>query len=178
MILCETERTILKRFDQDCISETYLSWFMDSGVCKHTSHGLSEYTKGQAEDFVEESNRKGDVVCAINCDGKHIGNAALQDINNINRNAEFAIIIGEKDYWGKGYGTEVAKALFNYGFNKLNLYKIWLGTTETNKGMITIAQKLSMFQEGVFKRHVFLGGKYVDVIRYGIFKTQWGNDEI
>jgi RimJ/RimL family protein N-acetyltransferase len=86
-----------------------------------------------------------------------------------------AIVIGEKDFWGAGYATEALTALYDHGFNRMNLHRIFTGTASTNKGMQCVAQKLGMKQEGVFREAVFLSGTYVDVLEYGILSHEWKN---
>jgi len=187
MIENEDLNVYLRPFIESDITEQYLSWFQDAEVCQYTSHGVFGYTKKQAIEFLKNSDKKGDLIWAIIVKNhyyesyvadKHIGNIALQNINNINRTAEFAGIIGEKDYWGKGIGTKAIQLLFKHGFNKLNIHKIYLGTAEYNKGMIRIAEKLGMTQEGCLCEHVFLNGEYQDVVRYGILKHEWSMEWI
>lgn len=192
MKLYETERFYLRPFVKEDITNAYLAWFADQIVTKHTSHGLIRYTHEMAIEFLENAEKNGDVVWAIiipenigrtytskevyeegKIIKKHIGNIALQNISQVNKNAEFAGILGGKEYWGKGIGTEAIKILFEHGFNKLNLNRIWLGTAETNKGMITIALKLGMVLEGRLKNHVFLNGEYVDIMQFGIMRNEW-----
>ena len=192
--LYETDKFYLRPFTESDITNRYLAWFMDQEVTKYTSHGLFKYTKEQTIEFLENADKNNDVIWAIIIKGLefeivssypgtknyrekasdiHVGNIALQNINWINRTAEFAGIIGEKEYWGKGIGTEAIKMLFEHGFNKLNLNKIYLGTAEHNKGMITIALKLGMKQEGILKSHVFLNGDYCNIYQFGIMRDKW-----
>jgi len=183
--LYETNTFYLRPFVESDITESYLQWFHDQAVTKYTSHGLFGYTKNQALQFLEKSRKNGDIVWAIvvkeiemmlgvsfeKC--IHIGNIALQDINWIDRRAEFAGVIGEKDYWGKGIGTEAVRLLFAHGFDKLNLNRIWLGTAASNRGMRTIAERLGMSIEGVLRKHLFLNGQYENVMQYGILRIEW-----
>ena len=182
--LYETNNFYLRPFTKEDITDRYLSWFHDQEVTKYTSHGLFKYTKEMAIEFLENADKKGDVIWAIvtklrsNTDDSeilydYIGNIALQNINWINLNAEFAGIIGEKEYWGKGIGTEAIGLLFNHGFKKLNLHKIYLGTARQNTGMRAIALNLGMKEEGNLRDHVFLNGYYQDIIQYGILKDEW-----
>jgi len=189
--LYETKDFYLRPFTQSDITENYLAWFHDQKVCEYTSHGNFAYTNEMAIEFFENAEKNGDVIWAImakSIEGTtgtqiskiingtcytHIGNIALQNINWIDRNAEFAGIIGEKEYWGKGIGTKAIELLFEHGFNKLNLNKIYLGTSDSNHGMMNIAQKLGMIAEGRLKDHVFLNGEYEDILRYGILKGLW-----
>ena len=43
----------------------------------------------------------------------HIGNASIRDVDPINRSGEFGIVIGEKAYWNRGYGTKATQLLRN-----------------------------------------------------------------
>src|SRR3989344_9464898 len=62
-----------------------------------------------------------------------IGYAGLYDINPTVRKAEYRVLIGEKDFWGKGYGTQITELVTFYGFDRLNLNRIYLGYTASNK---------------------------------------------
>jgi len=171
----ETEEIKLRPFCKDDISSYYLSWFNDQEVTKYMSHGLFPYHEKQAIDFWEKSIENGDLIWSVfvkenDC---HIGNIALQNFNWINRTAEFAGIIGNKNYWKKGIATQAIAILFDHGFSKLNLNRIWLGTAETNKGMRKVASKLGMKEEGRLRKHLFLEDKYIDVVHYGIMKDEW-----
>src|SRR6266542_1001029 len=55
-----------------------------------------------------------------------IGNTGLGEIDHRQRTATFGILIGEKDCWGKGYGTEVTRLMLAYGFTALSLHNIML----------------------------------------------------
>ena len=70
-------------------------------------------------------------------DGKHIGNCSYYDITETNSRAELGIMIGNRDYWDKGYGTDAVRTLINYIFRETRLDRIYLKTLETN----TRAQK-------------------------------------
>ena len=81
----------------------YNSWFYDQEVTKYNSHGLFPQTKQDTENFFNNLGNNNLHLALIDTyDSRHIGNLSLQNINFINRSAEFAIIIGEPSYWGKG----------------------------------------------------------------------------
>jgi len=65
-------------------------------------------------------------------DGKHIGNCTCYNLNYIRREAELGILIGDRDYWDKGYGTDAVTALVDFVFRQNNLKKIYLHTLEDN----------------------------------------------
>ncbi len=66
-------------------------------------------------------------------DGTHIGNCMYYDIDIINQEAEVGIMIGDKNYWDKGYGCDALNTLVDYIFDFTNINKLYLHTLLTNK---------------------------------------------
>ncbi|MFA5629684.1 MAG: GNAT family N-acetyltransferase [Dehalococcoidales bacterium] len=64
--------------------------------------------------------------------GEHIGNCAYYNVNRFRREAEIGILIGNRDYWDKGYGKEALVLLIDYTFGKYNLKRVHLKTLEWN----------------------------------------------
>jgi len=69
--------------------------------------------------------------------GKHIGNCAYYGIDETRGEAELGIMIGDRDYWDKGYGNDAVNTLINHIFTKTDLQRIHLKTLDWN----TRAQK-------------------------------------
>lgn len=65
-------------------------------------------------------------------DGKHIGNCAIYNIDWDLAEAHAGIIIGDRRYWGKGYGTDAFRALVDYAFNHMGMRRLHLKTLESN----------------------------------------------
>jgi RimJ/RimL family protein N-acetyltransferase len=61
-----------------------------------------------------------------------IGRVGLEDISYQHRRASFGILIGEKECWGKGYGTEATRLTLDYGFRLLGLHNIMLSVSSAN----------------------------------------------
>lgn len=157
------------------VSKTYLSWLNDPEVNRYNSHAIFPYTIEQLERYIRGIDNTSKVVLAI-CDNKshlHIGNAALQNIDWITRSAEFAILIGEKNYWKKGIGEEAGKLIVGYGFTRLNLHRIHCGTSSENIGMQKLAVKLGMRKEGERRDAMFKHGRWADVVEYGILDVEF-----
>ena len=182
----ETDRLILEPFTRKHLDGPYRSWFHDQEVTRWNSHGLFPYTTAQMEAFLAAIEAGDMIVLAVMAktpmDQKslpfpnwelHIGNVALQNINWIDRSAEYAVIIGDRSYWSQGYATEAAQLLFEHGFKKLGLHRIWSGAAAPNTGMIMVFEKLGMKREGVLRQNVFLNGQWIDVVIYGILEEEW-----
>ena len=65
-----------------------------------------------------------------------IGRVGLEDISYQHRRASFGILIGEKECWGKGYGTEATRLTLDYGFRLLGLHNIMLSVSSANTAAI------------------------------------------
>ena len=152
----------------------YPTWFEDQEVCKYNSHGKFARNSEWFRSFYEAANRDDRVVWAIcHRDDGHIGNISLQEMSFVNRNAEFAILIGDGRHRGKSVGTYAGHALLQHGFEKLNLERIYCGTAATNIGMQRLALQLGMVEEGRRRNHLFLEGQRVDMLEYGILKSEF-----
>jgi ribosomal-protein-alanine N-acetyltransferase len=160
---------------EDC-QGPYLTWFNDEEVCRGNSHHVFPYTKAAAAEYIEYSHRtKEDLILAIDLieHQQHIGNIALQRIHPVYRSADLSIIIGERTYWGKGYGLEAARLICDHAFRIMNLHRIACGTFALNKGMIRLALSLGMKEEGRRREAAFKEGQYLDVIEFGIIRDEY-----
>lgn len=104
---------------------------------------------------------------------KMIGWGGLYRINWVSRTAEYRVFIGEKNYWNKGIGTEMAKLLIKYGFEKLNLNRIWLGVNASHKGAVRSYEKGGFVREGILRQETFRNNQYYDVVRMGILRSEY-----
>lgn len=156
----------------------YPQWFEDQEVCKYNSHGKLAKNSDWFKEFYESANRDDRVVWAIcHREAGHIGNISLQEMSFVNRNAELAILIGDRRHQGKSVGINVGLALLRHGFVKLNLERIYCGTAATNIGMQRLAHHLGMTEEGRRRNHLFLEGQWVDMLEYGILKSEFLEQE-
>jgi len=106
-------------------------------------------------------------------EGKPIGIIALVHISDVHRTAEIYIVIGEKDYWGKGVMLEAERLLIGWAFNSLKLEKIWADAVENNIASIITMKKLGFQIEGTLRRERFLRGRRIDVIKLGLLKEEF-----
>ncbi|MFW9971053.1 MAG: GNAT family N-acetyltransferase [Candidatus Odinarchaeota archaeon] len=104
---------------------------------------------------------------------KLIGNCGLHKIDWKNRVAEAGILIGEKEYQNKGYGTEAMELLVEYGFNTVNLNRIELYTYEYNIRALKSYKKVGFIEEGRKRQFMWSNGKYYDAILMGILAEEW-----
>lgn len=65
-------------------------------------------------------------------DGAHIGNCVYYNIDKENREAEVGIMVGNRDYWDQGYGTDAVRTLVDFVFRRHNFKRLYLKTLEKN----------------------------------------------
>jgi [ribosomal protein S5]-alanine N-acetyltransferase len=182
-LLLKTERCFLETTSKERIEaykkeglSNYYRWMGDEDVNQYNSHGLFPQSQKELDIFLDRCENDKSLLSFCMIDRKtlnHIGMVSLQRIDLINRSAEFAIIIGEIDYWGKGYATEALEKLLEFGFLKLGLNRIWSATAEVNYGMLNVFKKVNMKYEGTYREGLFLNGKFEDVIAFSIIRRDW-----
>lgn len=165
----------LKDLSIEDITDEYVQWLNEPVVCSFNAHARFPNNAEKTKKYVEETNSSKLVILFAIYDKKkdiHIGNICLNKIDWVNRSAEIAIIIGNKNYWGKGVGTEAYKLVIKYAFDVLNLHRLYSGMAKVNVGMVKVAEKVGMKKEGMAKEALFKNGKYLDVVLYGILNPR------
>lgn len=92
-----------------------------------------------------------------------IGRTVIFNIDQVNRSAMFGIFIGEKSFWGKGYGQEATRLTLDYAFNLLNLNSVMLGVMAFNERAIHAYEKVGFKVIGKRRQARIVGGQKFDV---------------
>ncbi len=164
------ENIYLRALSETDIEGNYANWLNNQEITFYNSHGRFPLSKSKLLEYVKQADSNSTMLVLAIIDKQkeiHIGNISLQTINWIDRNAEIAFLLGEKEFWGKGIMKEAGELLLNHGFKVLNLHRIHCGTSSNNEGMQKLALKLGMQQEGIRKEAMFKNGTYLDIIEYG-----------
>lgn len=179
MIYEISEDYYVRSLRESDFNETYLSWFENQEVCKYNSHGKFFKNEVWLRGYYDQLNQENQVVWAIchQSDG-HIGNVSLQNISFINRNAEYAILIGNTEHWRKSVSLKASLVLLEHGFQKLNLERVYCGTANPNIGMQRLALKLGMREEGRRRKHFYFNGEWADMIEFGILKDEFKHGHV
>lgn len=171
----EGKQIYLRALNEDDLNGNYVNWFNDAEVCKFNAHHRFANTKEKTKDYIQSVNSSNTNLVLAICtkdEDTHIGNISIQNINYIDSSGEFAIVMGEKGFHGKGLAFEAASLIINHAFNTLNLHRVYCGTSNENIPMQKLADKLGMKQEGHLKEAMFKNGKYVDIFLYGLINNQ------
>lgn len=112
------------------------------------------------------------IFAILTTEERNIWNISLS-INQKNRNAELGIVIFDKNYWGKGYGTESMQLLLHYGFDILGLHKIYLNYISYNQRGARVYEKVGFKIIWTRKEHRYYKGSYHDMIEMEILKFEY-----
>lgn len=134
------------------------------------------YPEGEAERWIathEEQKAKGNHLFAIALGdgGDLIGTIGLH-ANGQHDHGEIGYWIGVP-YWGKGFATEAAAAVVQYGFDTLGLHRIFASCFSRNPASGRVLQKIGMRHEGSLRQHFKKWDEYVDVECYAILRSEY-----
>lgn len=99
-----------------------------------------------------------------------VGCVWLYGIDYRHRHAELRIVIGEKQYWGKGIGKEAISAVVEFAFKKLYLHKLFAYVLATNTRAAEVFTKAGFRREALLKKEKYIDGVFVDVLRVSLLK--------
>jgi RimJ/RimL family protein N-acetyltransferase len=110
---------------------------------------------------------------AIETDGLFIGQCALFHFDDVAHTAMLGITIGDKAYWGRGYGREAIRLLLDYAFRLRNLRRVWLSVNGNNERAIRAYRACGFVEEGRLRQHAWSNGAYIDLVQMGILRAEW-----
>ncbi|HLR51672.1 MAG TPA: GNAT family protein [Candidatus Avamphibacillus sp.] len=172
----ESNRIRLRKMVEEDI-EIYHAWRNDMGVMNTTNPSLDVYSFQETKEFVENvilaSSSSKSYIIEEKSQQRSIGITSLINLDYKNRNAECIIDIGEKEFWGKGYGKEALKLLLDYAFLEMNFHRVSLRVFSFNEKAIGLYEKLGFKHEGVSRQSLFRDGKWHDIYHMGVLYNEY-----
>jgi RimJ/RimL family protein N-acetyltransferase len=110
---------------------------------------------------------------AIEADGQYIGYCSLMHLQHPHGNFELGILIGDRAYWGRGYGRDCIKLLLDYGFRYLGGRRINLTTNAKNERAIRCYLACGFVEDGRPRKAVWIEGEYTDLVEMSILREEW-----
>lgn len=157
------------------VSDTYVRWLNDHEVTRYMTTGRTPVSREDVLRYLERFRMTDDVIFAIvdRASARHIGNVTLNNVNRVDGIAATGIMIGEKQFWGKGYATAAWAIAIDHGFGGLGLRKLFAGACAPNVASIRALKRLGFQLEGTHRREFYVDGDYVDVLRFGLFPEEF-----
>ena len=115
-----------------------------------------------------------DVYFAIDTlEGRYIGNCGIHRVEWENRCAAVGIMIGEKDCWDQGYGSDAMRTMLRFAFREMNLHRIELTVFDFNERARAAYRKCGFVEEGRRRSAWFSDGEYHDIVVMGILREKF-----
>ena len=105
--------------------------------------------------------------------GRLIGSCAFSQVDGENGSAMYHITIGEKDTWGRGYGTEATQVMLDHAFGTLGLHRIALTVFEFNERAIRAYRRCGFVVEGRARESIWRDGRWWDELAMSVLSAEW-----
>jgi RimJ/RimL family protein N-acetyltransferase len=163
----------------DTIVDRFYRWGRDSEYWRLlNADPVMPYTRAQIKEFVDKElvgdnpNMFFFMIRSLD-DDRVIGEVGLDGVDWVHGDTFVGISIGEKDLWGRGYGTDAMQIILRYAFTELNLERVTLTVFEYNPRAIRSYQKAGFKVEGSLKKMLLRGGRRWDEIFMGVLRREW-----
>jgi RimJ/RimL family protein N-acetyltransferase len=169
------KKVILRGLTRNDIS-AYREWLDNPQATHFMESGWKPTSDAEMEALYRLSTEQNDTVVFVIVDrrtGRAVGQCGLYLIQWVCRRAEFRILIGEDSARGRGFGSDAAQLVVDYGFEKLNLETICLGVNTENSGAIKSYENAGFVREGVRRKLVYRSARYYDVLMMSVLREEW-----
>jgi RimJ/RimL family protein N-acetyltransferase len=169
----------LSAFDPEEMSKAFPRWNRNSEYFRllNSSGRPMQSSKAALKWMEEEVNELSPGVYLFSIrtleDDKLIGELALDVVNWSGGDAFVGLGIGEAEFWGKGYGTDVMNVLLRFAFTEVNLRRVTLSVFEYNPRAIRSYEKAGFRHEGRLRKVLNKEGKRWDILYMGILREEW-----
>jgi RimJ/RimL family protein N-acetyltransferase len=166
----KSKKIFLRNLCSEDVTQAYVDWMNDPEVVQFTESRFSSHTMEGVREFVQACARDPDVIlfgifdCATE---SHIGNIKLGPINRRHLLGDIGIIVGRKEFWGKGIATEAISLLRDYAFSEIGLHKLTAGCYSTNLGSGKAFEKAGFQLEARRPNHSRDENGWVDILEFG-----------
>jgi ribosomal-protein-alanine N-acetyltransferase len=158
--------------------EALRRWNDDSEVMRNFGGSMPLVAEGQFKDdfgphgAFSKFERAGEFII---CDEatRPIGQLGFFDYNPESRRADVWVLLGEKDVWSKGYGSDAMIAFSNWFFNQKGGHRLWLTVHGDNVRAQRAYEKVGFVREGAWREHEYVDGRWVDEHLYGLLRPEY-----
>jgi RimJ/RimL family protein N-acetyltransferase len=157
-------------------AETYTAWLNDLEVTRTldaAGHSFSlSGERRQLEKLVDDHVYG---IVDLETDAL-VGNVGLTGIDQLHRTCSIGVFIGNKAYWGQGYGPEAMRLLLGYTFDYLNMHSVRLSLFDFNARGLAAYRKLGFKEAGRWREALFREGRFHDVIMMDLLEEEFRDD--
>ena len=167
----EAERLYLRPLTLADCTEVYVGWLRDPDVNRYLETRHTPQSLDTIRTFVARANATSDVHLFgifLNVGNRHIGNIKIGPTGMVHPIADVTLLLGARDCWGKGYGSEAILAASRHALRGLGMRKLTAGMYAPNEGSYRAFLKAGFKHEGLRRRHLLLDGALCDLLEVGM----------
>ncbi len=150
-------------------------WSNDPDIRRLTGE-VMPMSQARAEEWYDRVRSDPDrvwFIVALRADNRPIGEAGLLRIFYPWRTTDLSLVLGEKDAWGKGYGTEAILLLLDYAFGYLGLHRVSVGVVGFNEPALRFYEQIGFKREGVSRDGYYYDHRYYDFVMMSILEEEF-----
>jgi RimJ/RimL family protein N-acetyltransferase len=151
-------------------------WYSDADVARLTRYQDGPMRRDEIERFFAARVVGPDSLALavhVKSTDRLIGTCAFSQLDGDNGSALYHITIGEKDTWGRGYGTEATRLMLGHAFRNLALHRVALSVFEFNQRAIRSYRRCGFQVEGRAREAIWREGRWWDEITMSILEPEW-----
>lgn len=176
MKLYKSESVYLKKISVDDITDRVMAWFNDQQLMQYYTNSKQAITKEKLIDSIVRGELEGNVFTYgifVNGNDKLIGTIKLGPINKVHRTSDLVVLIGDRDYLGKGISVQAIKLGNQLAFEEFDIRKLYGGMYLSNTASIKAYTKAGWLIEGRLKGFYFVDGKNEDRLLVSCFNPNY-----
>lgn len=177
MVTIQSRRLTLRELNKNDLQEVH-SYASDPEVVRYMDWGPN--TKEETKAFIrrtlssqkDEPRHKFTLAITLKREGSLIGGCGL-NITSLKDKVGWLGYCLNRHFWHRGYATETAEALIEFGFQKLGLHRLSATVDPNNIASQRVLEKIGMQREGHLREHRWTKGEWRDSLVYAILENEW-----
>jgi len=172
-----TERLLLRDLKEadwqavhSCASDPEVVRYMEWGP--NTEEETKDFIQRAVANQKEQPRRNYTLAVVLKEEDRLIGSCGIRVSNPENREGWIGYCFNRR-FWGQGYATETAKALLKFGFEALNLHRVFALCRPENTVSAHVLEKIGMKCEGHLREHKWAKGRWHNSLLYAILEQEW-----
>ena len=154
-------------------AQLMLEWMKYPDINSIFSVNFAEFTEEKVLNFINDSfSEKNQHFAVVDDNDEYQGTISLKNISDIDKNAEYAVVFRKKAQ-GTGAAGKATKEILRYAFEELELERVYLNVLEENMRARKFYEKAGFKQEGIFKKHKFIGNRFQNLCWFGILREEF-----
>ncbi len=161
----------LSLFSESDIADSYISWLNDPTVVRYSNQRFQNHTAASSLQYLQSIKHADAIFIGIkDCQTKMLIGTMTAYFTRWHQTADMGIMLGNKEYWGKGMGEQAWGLLLSCLLDQALVRKVTGGTLSCNLGMLSIMKKTKMVPDGIRVSQEVVEGKLEDIVHFAAFR--------